>query len=129
MCFCFFTGRERLSVSYDRSGFIDGDLVLLPELKPTWRPLPKSTKDSENRQIFCRRARPSVRVTHANAPHLSKSGLKPKSGAVPYIYSILHGALGHLNTAFLPPKYGQPAQHHTHVSMGQFCTFQSQRDR
>lgn len=56
--------REVPSVSYDHREFIEGERVLLPELKPTRHLLPKSKKDSENRQIFCLCVCLCVGVTH-----------------------------------------------------------------
>lgn len=57
------------SVSYDHREFIDGELVLLPELKPTQHLLPKSKKGSENRQIsLC--VCPSAGVSHTYKHHI-----------------------------------------------------------
>lgn len=70
------------SVSYDRREFIDGELVFLPELKPTQHLLPKSMKDSENRQLFylCL----SVAHVYKHTTFIRKCS-KSKSCAVSYI--------------------------------------------
>lgn len=56
-------------VSYDHREFIDGELVLLPELIATQHLLPKKKKqDCENRQTGCLCVYLSVCVTRVQTP-------------------------------------------------------------